>query len=221
MKISNPKNIDKTKVKNIIFDWGGVITELDFNTTNKMFEQLGIKNFIQQFSKHNLSGLLHKLEVGLITREQAFNELKERMNPGTTDKQIIEAWMSVLSYTPKERINLLQSLKDRYHLFLLSNTNEIHADNFNRQMKADYGFNYFDIFEEVFYSHVLHLRKPGNDIFTHVLKTAAIRPEETLFIDDTEANIDTADSLGIISLHLNGNQDIVELFKDWQYSSSK
>lgn len=215
MKISNPKNIDKAKVKNIIFDWGGVITDLDFMATNKMFEQLGIKNFLRQFSKHNLSGLLHKLEVGLITGEEAIKELKNEMYPGTSTKQIIDAWMSVLKYTPKARINLLQSLKNRFRIFLLSNTNEIHAKTFNQQMKLEYGFNYFDIFEKIFYSHELHLRKPGNDIFTHVLKTIKIKPEETLFIDDTEANIDTADSLGLISFHLDGNQDIAELFKDW------
>jgi glucose-1-phosphatase len=215
VKISHPKNIDKSEVKNIIFDWGGVITNLDFEIPNKMFAELGIINFNKQFSKYNQSHLLKDLEVGKILPKKAFSILKMEMLSGITNEQIIEAWMSVLRDTPIERVNVLLNLKEKYRTFLLSNTNKIHADNFNENLKEKHGYNHFDLFEKVYYSHELKVRKPGKEIFKHAIKDSKLVPSETLFIDDTEPNIDTADALGFISFHLKPHHDIADLFKEW------
>lgn len=215
MKISNPKKIDKSQVKNIIFDWGGVITNLNFDIPNKMFAALGITNFNEQFSKRNQSHLLKDLEIGKIAPEKAFSVLKLEMHAGVTNEQIIDAWMSVLRETPIDRLNVLHNLKNKFRTFLLSNTNKIHADIFNKNLKDEHGFNHFDLFEKVYYSHELKHRKPGKEIFELALKDSNLNPSQTLFIDDTEPNIETADSLGLICFHINSDHDIAELFRDW------
>lgn len=215
MKISNPEKIDKSGIKNLIFDWGGVITDIDFVITNNMFAELGFENFIDQFSKYNMSSLLKDFEVGTISPKELFNEFRKSMHNNVSDQQIKDAWMSVLKSTPENRINTLLNLNKKYRTFLLSNTNKIHADQFNIDLMIEQGVNHYSLFEKVYYSHEVGLRKPGKEIYEYVLKDSNLNPAETLFIDDTEPNIDTASSLGIVAFHLSNNHDISEVFKNW------
>jgi FMN phosphatase YigB (HAD superfamily) len=215
MKISNLEQINKDSISNIIFDWGGVITELDFKSSDRMFNKLGVKSFSSQFSISYQAGFLIDFELGKISPQTFREEMRKLLHHEFSDHQIDEAWNAVIGDTPVERIQLLMHLGEKYNLFLLSNTNKIHTDHFNQKLHRELGTNHSALFEKVYYSYSIGIRKPDVLFFTHVLANSKLHPQHTLFIDDTEMHVDAAARSGIYALHLHPGQDIVELFKDW------
>ena len=100
-------------------------------------------------------------------------------------------------------IELLLKLRQSYRLFLLSNTNAIHELSYNRLLNETQGIENLDrIFEKVYYSHRLGLRKPNPEIFKYVLKDSNLEPEESLYVDDTLEHVESAKALGIRAYHL-------------------
>ncbi len=215
MKISDLKQINKKSISNIMFDWGGVITELDFALPEKKFKKIGLKDFLSYFSLSHATNFFIDFEIGKISPEEFRDEIRKRLKNETSDKKIDEAWNSILGVTPEKRIKVLQNLKKKYNLYLLSNTNKIHVDYYNKRLQEEYGLDHYVLFRKVYYSHDLGTRKPDPEFFKSMLADSQIEPKNTLFIDDLEANINVAASLGINAFHLSSALDIADLFKDW------
>ncbi|MBN1599053.1 MAG: HAD family phosphatase [Bacteroidales bacterium] len=215
MKISLPENIDHNSFTNIIFDWGGVITELDFEITNKMFSNLGLRYFKSFFSKAHQIDILMDFELGKVTPEEFRNEMKRHVEKETSFNEINNAWNSVLRETPVTRIKLLKRLKINYNLYLLSNTNKIHTDFYNDKLRKEYGDDHNSLFIKAYYSYHIGFRKPDIRIFKHVIADSNLDPDKTIFIDDTEMHVDAAVKAGLHAFHLFDGLDIVQLFKDW------
>lgn len=214
MKITNPEKLSPKGINNIVFDWGGVITNLDFKIITEAFKNLGVANVVDYFS-HNPEKFLFDFEIGKILPAAFRNKVREIAQHDLTDADIDAAWNSLLGETPVPRIETIKRLATNYRVLLLSNTNIIHAEYYNAKLMSDYGLNHNTLFEKTYYSHELGKRKPNSDIFEYVLDDAGMVPQETLFIDDTEINIDTAAALGIKSFYLTPDLDIVSLFKSW------
>ena len=183
--------------KNILFDLGNVLIDIDFNKVKRAFEKLGIENFEQQFSQLSASSLFEDLEMGKISNEQFYKRIQSQSAFQLKEDQIKNAWNAILLDFRKESMDFLVRHNNQYRFFLLSNTNAIHLEEVNIILqkqcnKADLD----EFFEKAYYSHKVGLRKPNEDIFEYVLKDANIKSEETLFIDDTPPNIDTAIKLG-------------------------
>jgi FMN phosphatase YigB (HAD superfamily) len=184
--------------KNIIFDFGGVIINIDYHRIVRSFEKLGIKNFEAKFSQLKQHHLFDDFEKGIISPEGFRNEIRTIANIPFTDKQIDAAWNSILINLPQKNIDLLLRLKKSYRLFLLSNTNAIHEKAFTEMMFRDFGENVLEkTFERIYFSHNLHMRKPDEEIFNHVIKENDIVPSETLFIDDSPQHIEGAKKTGL------------------------
>ena len=182
---------------NIIFDLGGVLINLDFDKTTNAFRELGFPNFENMFSQFKADQLFEKLEKGQINREDFFTVLQKVGIKGISTGQIEFAWNSMLLDFREESLAFLNELGKSSNLFLLSNTNAIHFDAFNQILKEQTGKDSLEhFFTKTYYSHHLGLRKPNNDIFDFVLKDAGITAAETLFIDDTSSNIETAQKMG-------------------------
>ena len=116
---------------------------------------------------------------------------------------------------PKERLDLLQKLKSKYRLFLLSNTNEIHITEFEKSLHKTHGYkNLESFFEKVYYSCRVKMRKPNIDIFELVLHENDLNAEETLFIDDSPQHIEGALKTGIKAVLLNKNEEVESLLND-------
>ena len=182
---------------NIIFDLGGVLINLDFDKTTNAFKQLAFPNFENMFSQFKADQLFEKLEKGQINREDFFTVLQKVGRPGISNKQIEFAWNSMLLDFREESLAFLKELAKTSNIYLLSNTNAIHFDAFNQILKEQTGKDSLEpFFKKTYYSHHIGLRKPNNDIFEFVLKNANITAAETLFIDDTSSNIETAHKMG-------------------------
>jgi len=205
--------IDLKDIEAIIFDLGGVIINIDYQLTIDAFERLGVQNFIQQYSKKNQSKLFDLLEVGKISNEQFVQTIKNDLKIShCSNHQIVNAWNSLLLDFPVKRLNLLKELKQKFKTFLLSNTNNIHIDAFQKILKNQTGYASLDpYFHKVYFSSKIGFRKPDNDVFEYVLSHHNLVPNKTLFIDDSIQHIVAAKKLGIQTHHLKDTEDIVTL----------
>ncbi len=198
------------KPKAIIFDLGGVIINLNYDATAIAFNNLGVKNFDEVYSKQKQERLFDDFEKGIIS-PAAFREvLRKHIPDPVTDEQFDNAWEAMLQDIPPSRIKWLQDLSKKYRIFLLSNTNEIHIKAFTQILIVTYGENIFEkTFEKIYYSCRMKMRKPDAEIFEFVLKENNLSSHETLFVDDSEQHIKGAEKVGLNVYHLKTNEDIV------------
>lgn len=183
--------------KNIIFDLGGVLLNIDYNKTTEAFNQLGYTDFENMYSMLKGNNVFDDLETGKISETDFYNYMLGAANGTVTKHQVTEAWNSMLLDFRKESLNFLEQLSKNYNVFLLSNTNIIHKNAFEKIFKDQTGLSSFDDhFQKAYYSHLVGLRKPNEDIFDFVLKDAGIKAAETFYVDDLYPNIATGQKLG-------------------------
>lgn len=186
------------QVKNIIFDLGGVIIDIDYHLASAAFKKLGIVDFDNFYSKAKQSTLFDDFEKGIISNTQFRNTLRQYLPDEISDRQIDDAWNAMLIGIPSHRIDFLQSLAKRYRIFLLSNTNKIHIDAFTSMNDEKFGKGYFEsIFEKYYYSSVIGMRKPEAEIFEFVLAENKLIKEETIFVDDSIQHVEGALNTGL------------------------
>jgi putative hydrolase of the HAD superfamily len=204
--------IDLNGIRNIVLDLGGVILELDVDRSIRAINDLGfpaLEKLDVVFSKYPF---FLQYETGRITSDRFIDEMAAQMGNHTPREEIIQAWNSMIVGFQPDTIAMLNRLKDQYRLFLLSNTNALHEVYYNNLLHRDHGIrNLTDVFEKVYYSHDLNMRKPDHEIFLHVLADSMLDPKETLFVDDTEVHVIAAGELGIHTYHLRTPQRITEV----------
>ena len=199
-------------IKNIIFDMGGVLYNIDYNLTADAFKELGFTNFEAMYSQFTADEVFEKLETGQISPNEFYAIIQQKSDVEISAAQIKNAWNAMLLGFRATAINHLIEIKDSYRIFLLSNTNAIHLE----KVYEDYdtlgqAIEYDDLFEKAWYSHKIGFRKPNEDIYEFILKEAGLNAEETLFIDDSFNNIETAKALGIQTHLLLPYESIEEL----------
>ncbi len=215
MKLSDELLNSEAQIKNIIFDWGGVITDLDFNASNEAFKKYGLNDFIEQYSLQVQKDLYLKLETGTIESGEFRAEMRKIIPDPISDDELDMSWSALLCELPEERWDLLNRVKENYKTFLLSNTNIIHVERYFRRILEKYGtYGYTHLFEKTYFSFDLKMRKPDIKIFKYVLKDSGLNPEETLLIDDFDENIEAAEKLGIATYHLKEPFTILDIFKN-------
>ena len=116
------KNID-----NIIFDLGNVILNIDYQNTIDAFEKIGVPDASIFYSKSSQLNIFNQLETGHISKQNFILEI-QKFAPKASASQIINAWNAILKDLPNERLEILKNIKDKFSIFLLSNTNAIHIE---------------------------------------------------------------------------------------------
>ena len=189
-------------IKNIIFDLGGVILNIDPQLTVKEFRNMGWSDFYTDSNKAMAKELFFQLERGNSSPDVFRDAVRAMINDQIDDETIDKAWTAMVLDIPADRVRYLKGLKNNYRLFLLSNTNEIHRLKFHADFEKEFGYSFYDLFERNFYSHEMGMRKPNREIYDEALKLAGLKAEETLFIDDIEENTDAAKGVGMRVLHI-------------------
>ena len=199
-----------SNIKNIIFDLGGVLLNIDYNKTKTAFQDLGYADFEKMYSLSKANNFFDNLETGHIS-EPAFYEYMIAASEGKISKEAIrDAWNAMLLDFREESMGFLKQLIRHKNIFLLSNTNIIHQQAFEQSLKIQTGAASLDsFFTKAYYSCHVGMRKPNEDIFRFVLQDAGIIAEETLFIDDLYGNVETANKLGI-KTHLLVPGEVIE-----------
>lgn len=198
-------------IRHIIFDLGGVLLNIDYQLTEKAFTGLGITNFRQLYSQLQQTDVFDRLETGRISGADFISVMKEAAGGAVSDQQITDAWNAMLLDFPVRRLQLLQQLRIRYDLLLLSNTNEIHEAAFNRILSAAHGMPSIGVFfDKVYLSHRIGMRKPHKEVFERILQENGFDPAHTLFIDDSPQHIEGAKLAGIQAIYLDKGMTIEE-----------
>lgn len=201
------------RILNIIFDLGGVIIDLDVQRTYDAFSRLLENEPMKIDSGYLRSSLQTDYEVGAIDSESFLAGLEGMARAGTSREDIVNAWNSMLLRLPQERVDTLKKLATKYRIFILSNTNELHEDYFERMAPGCEKLS--DIFEAAYYSHRIACRKPDAEAFKIVMERSGLNPEDTLFVDDLETNIEAAKKMKLHTLHVRPGVEISEYFKNW------
>lgn len=202
-------------IRNLIFDFGGVLINLDRNACRMAFEQLGIESIHESvLDDYRQKELFSQLESGNISAA-AFRAGMRRLSELTlTDRQIDEAWTAMLGDIPSYKLECLLQLRKRYHVLLLSNTNSIHWQWAVKNSFSYKGHEVDDFFDRIYLSYEIHKQKPDIEIFKYVLNDSGIQPQETFFIDDSALNCKAAETLGIRSYCCPTGSDWTFLFND-------
>ena len=200
-------------IKNIIFDLGGVLVDLDFKSAINGLQQAGFANVKEQLQAFDREGIFQKFELGEMTAEEFRSAIRENSTVTLTDEEVDALWNLMLLEIPREKLELILDLRGKYMVYLLSNTNSIHWDYVCKNAFNYRGFRVSDYFEETFLSYEMHLAKPDKAIFEKVLQDANLLPEETLFIDDSEANCKAAEEVGIHAHHYHIGDDLSKIFE--------
>jgi putative hydrolase of the HAD superfamily len=200
--------------KNLIFDLGGVILDLSVDHTLQSFSELsGIKK--DEVKRIFISRPEFNLyEKGAITDADFRNFVRQVYNIKASDAEIDSSWNAMLRDISLIKLQLLQKLKESYHVYLLSNTNGIHLHYINEVLLPRItGEHLLDVyFHYAYYSHRMKKRKPDADIFQQVLSEQSLKPEETLFLDDNALNVEGANLLGIKTVYITSANHILDIF---------
>lgn len=191
----------KKDIENIVFDFGGVLIDLDFNRILNAFKEIGFNDIESQLQTYEREGIFQKFELGEITANDFRIAIREKSNVTLTDTDIDNLWNLMLVEIPSEKLDFILSLRNDYKVYLLSNTNSIHWDYACKKAFNYNGFGVKDFFIKTFLSYEMHLAKPDKAIYEKMLHDAKLVPEKTLFIDDSELNCNVAKQLGINVCH--------------------
>ncbi len=197
-------------IRNIIFDFGGVLFAIEYNAPAREFSKLGWDGFTSEYAQAAQSDVYDRLEIGDISVEAFWNYLYQKM-PDVPQQAVRDAWNSILLHPIAERIAAVPQIKNAgYRTFLLSNTNATHVPEFEQMMKDSGDYNHFKAgFEAIHYSQELGKRKPHPETFLHLCEIHQILPSETLFIDDSIQHVEGAKKAGLQTLHLTPEKDLL------------
>ena len=196
----------------VILDLGGVIINLDYNKTIHAFEALGMGDFKTVYSQAAQTNLFDDFETGKVSAQHFVNSLLPHLKQGTTPNKVVHAWNAMILDVPVKKLALLETLKDRYPVFLLSNTNELHVPAVRREFAKVTDLPMEHFFTQLYFSNEIKMRKPNAEIFEFVCKENALNPARSLFVDDSIQHIEGAKSIGLIAEHLKNPEDLYQLF---------
>lgn len=184
-------------INTIIFDLGGVLFDISHERTRSALTALSATPDEITFSLHSQNDIFNQFEAGRINAGQFRQELRSLYNIKASDNEIDAAWNAMLTGLFPDSIGIIQSLKQRYRIALLSNINEIHYNAIEDECTP-----LFLEMNDCFLSYIIGLRKPDLEIYKYVLEAMNAPAETTLFIDDAPQNIAAAKSLGIQTYHV-------------------
>ena len=204
-------------IKNLIFDLGGVILDLSVDQTMEQFSALSGLDKQRVKDLYASTPGFEEYEKGLMNDQDFRDFVRAVFSVNSSDEEIDTCWTAMLLGLPIRKLNLLQSLKKNFSVYLLSNTNNIHLNYINQIMLPGIthpGNSLDSYFHRAYYSHIMKKRKPNADIFEQVLNENSLLAHETLFLDDNLPNIEGAKQLGIQTVHVVTSDLILNYFHE-------
>lgn len=201
----------KNKIRNLLFDLGNVIVDIDIDGA---YERLG-KIFPDKAREDVVRKVFLDYECGRISTDIFINNLLRQSIPKIQAVDIIEAWNSMLIGIPEYRLVMLEKLRAKYNVYLLSNTNALHLEWVHRYLRRVHQVDRFEetYFDQAYYSHLVGDRKPNASIFKFVVEDTFMTPALTLYMDDLQENLDVARKLGFETYLVKPGEEIAEFLK--------
>lgn len=202
-------------IRNIIFDLGGVLLNIDPKKTIDAFGQLGMEQLIGDKGLTYDHEVFYLMEQGKVSPEEFRNGVRTLLPKVVTDDEIDRAWTAMLIDFPAIRVELIQKLRNDFGIYLFSNTNAIHVAKYQSIFRKQHGFEVSSLFEKDFHSNEIGHRKPTPESFHEIIRLSGINPEESLFIDDSLQNVQGAIACGLNGYWLEPGQKIEEIFQNY------
>lgn len=194
-------------IKNIVFDFGGVIIDADLNRAIRKFEELGLKNVAELLNLYTQNGFFLDVEEGRLTRSGFNAAIRRMVGSSISDEAVNEAWLSIISNVPLYKLDVLEQLRKKYKVYMLSNTNPYVLDWACSEQFTERKKPLDDYFDHIFASYKMGMTKPSPAIFQQMIKETGMKPEETLFVDDGARNVAAAAKLGFITYQPQNGED--------------
>lgn len=205
-------------IENIIFDFGGVLLNLDYSKTYQALSKV-LEVEIEDTTSLGaaMEDVFNDFERGNISEETFLWNLQRLNNKTPNPRALIDAWNAMLLGWNPARFEMLKRLNKKYKVYLLSNTNSLHIDWVHKDLKNNHNTISFEVeyFDKAYYSHLIHMRKPDHEIYRYVIDDAAINPQKTIFIDDNLSNIQAANECDLIGIHHDPKHDIVDVIDQY------
>lgn len=205
------------RIKNLLFDLGGVIVDIDRMRAVRSLERLGMKDAGRYLGDYGQNGPFADLEAGLIEPDEFHRQVRAIIGgePEATDGQIDRAFNAFLVGVPAERLAALRELRGRYGIYLLSNTNAVMWEERIPSFFRSEGREMADYFDGMVTSFEAKCMKPSAAIFRYAERTLGIKPDETLFLDDSAANVEAARELGFHALQVPPGSNFMPILKEY------
>lgn len=184
-------------IKNIVFDLGGVIVDLEMERVCACFREIGMPRMAELMDPCYPADVNERMESGKLSWEDACDEMRRLDNrPDVTNEQIRWVYEEFLARIDEEKLQTIEQLREQgYRTYVLSNTNPVAIEIVRAHFRR-HGREMEQLFDGIFLSFELGILKPSPAIFEEVIRRTGIRPEESLFIDDGKRNADAAHALG-------------------------
>ncbi|MDE6549228.1 MAG: HAD family phosphatase [Muribaculaceae bacterium] len=184
-------------IKNVIFDLGGVVIDLDRDRAVRALEQLGLEGADEMLGLYGQKEPFLGLETGETPAGEFFDIMRSRMNPGVNDKEITRAFNEFLVELPAKRLEMLRRMRMAgYRIFMLSNTNPVMYNSWIDRAFRQEGGTVNDYFDGIVVSYQELMCKPNVAIFETLMRRYGLNPSETLMLDDSEKNCQAAAEAG-------------------------
>ncbi len=202
-------------IKNLVFDLGGVLLDIEFKRTFDAFSKLGINNAYKLNDYPDVLNLFMELERGQHSPEIFRKRFRVLTGFDGCDHDLDDAFNALLIGFVPARVERVRELGIKYKTFILSNTNAIHCHHYNQQLYETMGIKNLDhLVDKAYYSHDLGSRKPEQEIYLRMLRDSGIKANESLFIDDRQENLDAARELGLEVMLVDEQHTIMEGLKE-------
>lgn len=185
------------KIRNVVFDLGGVLIDLDRDCAVRRFEEIGVADAERLIDAYEQKGIFLEVENGTIGTEEFCRKLSEHTGKELSFEDIKSAWMGFIVDVPQYKLDYLLELRKQYNVYLLSNTNPIIQEKWARTSQfTPAGRSIDKYFDKMYTSYEVGVTKPDPAIFEFMIKDCGLIPAETLFVDDAKSNIDVARTMG-------------------------
>jgi len=202
------------KIKNIVFDLGGVILTLDRSEAVRRFQQAGLGQAEELLDPYHQKGVFLDLEEGRLNSEEFYDAIRQLAGKHISDEMIDHGWLGFIADTPAYKLEMLEELRKSYNLYLLSNTNPVIMSWALSPQFSEKGKSLDQYFDKMYLSYQLGVTKPHPRIYKHLIEDSGIIPSETLFIDDGTANVETGKALGMRVFQPKNGEDFRYIFKE-------
>jgi glucose-1-phosphatase len=202
-------------IRNIVFDLGGVLLNIDPKKTIDAFGKLGMEQLVGDKGLSYDHEIFYLMEQGKITSDEFRQGVLELLPTQVSFQEIDDAWTAMLLDFPPIRVKLLKNLRKDFKIYLFSNTNAIHVEKFHSNFRNQHGFEVSTLFDKDFYSNEIGYRKPSSEAYQEIIRLSGINPEESLFIDDSLLNVESAIASGLKGFWLEPGQKVEEIFQEY------
>jgi putative hydrolase of the HAD superfamily len=200
---------EKEMIKTIVCDKGNVLTFFDHSI---MFSELSRHT---HYSSEEIGKLLPYSDLdedfheGKITPKEFYAGVCRMLELNIPFREFRKIYTGMYTGENRKLLNFLRSVKGRYKIMMLSDSNELHAEYSFRK------FPFWDVFDEVIMSHMIHYSKSRHPkkAFGIAVEKAGCAPEECVFVDDREEYIESARRFGMHGILFTGNEDLFVEFR--------